>query len=114
MAGDVEGEHVVPLGVQQAGLALQVLVHHAGGAVVEAVRGQHLAALGARRVHGGAHLGRKHLAQLHAPLVKRVDAPHKALPGQGGGVGCTHGLSSWGKTLLLEGSSAQRTSEGWW
>jgi hypothetical protein len=31
-------------------------------------------------VHGAADLGGQHLAELHTPLVKAVDAPNKALP----------------------------------
>ena len=52
--------------------------------MVEAVGGADLAVLGAAHVHLAAHLGRQHLAQLHAPLIKRVDAPDEALQGTRG------------------------------
>lgn len=59
MPEQLDREDIVTLWVQQAGLALQVAVHHAGGAVVVAVSGQDLAVLGAGVVHGGAHLGER-------------------------------------------------------
>lgn len=59
MPEQLDGEDIMTLWVQQAGLALQVAVHHAGGAVVVAVGGQDLAVLGAGVVHGGAYLGER-------------------------------------------------------
>ena len=56
------------------------LVQEGHGRMVEAVSRSQLAVLGPASVHCCANLGSKHLAQLHPPLVKAVDAPHKALP----------------------------------
>ncbi len=54
-------------------------VEQLGGGVVKAVGGADLAVLGAAHVHLAAHLAGQHLAQLHSPLVERVDAPDEAL-----------------------------------
>ena len=54
-------------------------VEEAGGGGVEAVGGVNEAVRRPAEVHGVAHLARQHLAQLHAPLVETVDAPHEAL-----------------------------------
>mmetsp|Transcript_51742 Transcript_51742/g.117856 ORF Transcript_51742/g.117856 Transcript_51742/m.117856 type:complete len:339 (-) Transcript_51742:765-1781(-) len=63
----------------QWGLRLgEVVGHEAGGARVEAAQGLGLVA-GAGE--GGARLLGQHFAQLHAPLVERVDVPHEALDG---------------------------------
>ena len=50
---------------------------HSG--VVEAISWSELAVLGAASVHCCTDLRSKHLAKLHTPLVKAVDAPDKAL-----------------------------------
>jgi hypothetical protein len=54
-------------------------IEKAHGGVVEAVGGPHPAALGATGVDRCPHLAGQDLAQLHTPLVKRVDAPDEAL-----------------------------------
>lgn len=56
-----------------------LLVEEAGGGVVEAVGRLDAAVHGPRAVHAGPHLGSQHLAQLHSPLVKGVNAPHHSL-----------------------------------
>lgn len=64
------------LWVEELRFALQVAVEEGRGGGVEAL---HRLALRARQVHLRAHFPCQRLAQLHAPLVERVDAPNEAL-----------------------------------
>ena len=56
-----------------------LLIEQLCGGVVEAIRWSKALALGAAGVDCSADLGSKHLAQLHTPLVKAVDAPDESL-----------------------------------
>ena len=66
--------------LQRAALTTgSLLVEQLCGGVVEAIRWSKALALGAAGVDCSADLGSKHLAQLHTPLVKAVDAPDESL-----------------------------------
>ena len=54
-------------------------VEQAGGGGVEGVHGGDAPRVCAAGMHRLPHLAGQHLAQLHAPLVKAVDAPDEAL-----------------------------------
>ena len=56
-----------------------LLVEQLCGGVIEAICWSKALALGAAGVDCSADLGGKHLAQLHTPLVKAVDAPDESL-----------------------------------
>ena len=72
-------EHVLGLRIDELRLAREVAVQQGGGGRVEAVAGGHDFTLGALAVHGRAHAGGEHLAELDAPLIERVQAPDEAL-----------------------------------
>jgi hypothetical protein len=56
-----------------------LLVEQLCGGVIEAICWSKALVLGAAGVDCSADLGSKHLAQLHTPLVKAVDAPDEPL-----------------------------------
>lgn len=56
-----------------------LLVEQLCGGVIEAICWSKALVLGASGVDCSADLGSKHLAQLHTPLVKAVDAPDEPL-----------------------------------